>query len=156
MSDLVFTPKSSANPDMVFGADPAEGVKLVFKQEQRHSPDLVFGSGDAGEQTAIDPAYVYLDVDTGAAAVDWHLSVATPMDGVLDTDAVGLDCALRWDSNVYRFEVQRTRSAWQPFHAAGKGLCRPWDLPRDAVAPCPGWRRGAAGAGALPTRRWSQ
>lgn len=140
---------------MVFGADPAEGVKLVFKQEQRHSPDLVFGSGDAGEQTAIDPAYVYLEVDTGAAAVDWHLSVATPMDGVLDTDAVGLDCALRWDSNVYRFEVQRTRSAWQQAQACMLATHANWQNSRAArLAIRQGWQMARAAYGSVAAS-WS-
>ena len=112
MSDLVFGPKP-AGGEIVFGADAAKGAKLVFQHEQRNSPDLVFGAGGTAHQGTPDPAYVYLDVDTGAITAELRLAVATPVSGEIDCGEVGLDLRMRWDSNTYRFEVARTRALWQ-------------------------------------------
>ncbi|MDO4725438.1 MAG: hypothetical protein Q4A97_11855, partial [Comamonadaceae bacterium] len=112
MSDLVFGPQGKGG-EIVFGADAAKGAKLVFTQEQRNSPDLVFGADGTAQQGAPDPAYVYLDVDTGAITADLHLAVATPVSGEIDCGDMGAELRARWDSNTYRFEVARTRALWQ-------------------------------------------
>ena len=162
MSDLIFRPKGKGG-EIVFGADAAKGAKLVFTQEQRSSPDLVFGAGGTAQQGAPDPAYVYLDVDTGAIAAELHLAVATPVSGEIDCGEVGMDLRMRWDSNTYRFEVARTRALWQEglLQRCGMGVAwsssqhrllgvdQRWQQAMAALA-------GLAGAWSVASRRQAQ
>ena len=125
MSDLIFRPKGKGG-EIVFGADAAKGAKLVFTQEQRNSPDLVFGAGGAAQQGTPDPAYVYLDVDTGAISAELHFAVATPVSGEIDCGAVGLDLRARWDSNTYRPVMSKAAARFQAATQASLPICAPW------------------------------
>ncbi|MDO4770132.1 MAG: hypothetical protein Q4A11_07180, partial [Brachymonas sp.] len=125
MSDLVFGPQGKGG-EIVFGADAAKGAKLVFTQEQRNSPDLVFGAGSTAQQGTPDPAYVYLDVDTGAITAELHLAVATPVSGEIDCGEVGLDLRARWDSNTYRPVINKAAARFQAAQQASVPIHFAW------------------------------
>ena len=162
MSDLIFRPKSKGG-EIVFGADAAKGAKLVFTQEQRNSPDLVFGAGGAAQQGTPDPAYVYLDVDTGAISAELHFAVATPVSGEIDCGEVGVDLRMRWDSNTYRFEVARTRALWQEGLLQRCGIGVSWQSSQHRLLGAnQRWQQamaalaGLAGAWSVASRRRAQ